>query len=58
VTDIHRIGWSSGLVLLMTGGSMSVGRWRCAAATLFCTSCRASAMLRESSNSMLMVAEA
>ena len=50
------IGWSSGLFLVMIGGSISRGRRRAACATRVCTSCRAASMLRLSSNSMVMLA--
>ena len=51
------MGWSSGLVLVMIGGSISRGRRRAAWATRVCTSCRAASMLRLSSNSTVMLAE-
>ena len=50
------IGWSSGFLFETTGGSMPLGRRAAAWAILVWTSCRAASMLRESSNSMLMLA--
>jgi len=50
------IGWSSGLVLEITGGSISRGSRRCACATLLCTSCSAASMFLSSSNSTVMLA--
>ena len=55
-SDIQRIGWSSGLFLVMIGGSISRGSRRAAWATRVCTSCRAASMLRDSSNSTVMLA--
>ena len=55
-SEIQRMGWSSGLVLVMMGGSISRGRRRAACATLVCTSCSATSMLRERSNSIVMLA--
>jgi len=56
-SENHRIGWSSGLVLVMIGGSISRGRRRAAWATRVCTSWSAASMLRFSSNSTVMLAE-
>src|ERR1043165_2954830 len=56
-SEIHMMGFSSGLVLLMIGGSMSLGRFRAACATRACTCCNATSTLRDSSNSTLIVAE-
>ena len=50
------IGWSSGLLLEMTGGSMSRGRRRWACDTLLCTSCRARSTLRDRFISRVMLA--
>jgi hypothetical protein len=49
------IGWSSGFVLVTTGGSISRGRLRCACASFDWTSCSAWSMLRDRSNSIVTV---
>ena len=51
------IGWSSGLVFEMEGGSISRGRSWVARDTLVWTSCNAASMLRPISNSRVMPAE-
>ncbi len=51
------IGWSSGLVLEMFGGSNSRGRSCMARETLDWTSCRAASISRPISNSSVMLAE-
>ena len=55
-TAAQRIGWSSGLLFVMTGGSSAFGRRRCACATRVCVSCSAASMSRPTSNSSVTVA--
>jgi hypothetical protein len=50
------MGWSSGFVLVMTGGSISRGSRRAVCATRVCTSCSARSMSRLRSNSTTMLA--
>ena len=54
--DSHMMGLSSGLFLVMIGGSISRGSRRAAWATRVWTSCSAASMLREISNSTVMLA--
>lgn len=56
VTATQRIGWSSGLLFVITGGSRARGRRRWACATRVCVSCSAASMSRPTSNSSVTVA--
>ena len=50
------IGWSSGFVLEIVGGSISRGRWRAASETFVWTSWSAASMFRPRSNSSVRLA--